>query len=103
MRIALIDGYIPTRGILEMTGVTYRKLHYWENKGVFGQSVRAGSGQILMWDSKLVKAILILREISEEMGEFNAVSVELLKRIIENYDEGGIQFSESTRLTWDVQ
>lgn len=102
VREALRNGYITTKDMLDLTGLTQRKLHYWEACGVFGKPVYAGSGNRRMWHSSLVKIVLILKEVSDELSEFNSTSTTLLKRIVDNFDNGYIQFSENTRLEWRV-
>lgn len=96
------DGYISSMEMLRLTGISYRRLDYWYTSGVFGTPTLCGSGHSRMWHESLVKQIQLLLEISEEFGHYNNTSIVLLKRIIENYYKGSIQFSPNTRLEWEV-
>lgn len=96
-------GYITTAELRQETGVTYRRLYYWQLCNVFGDHINPGSGYSLMWHESVVPIVHILNEIAMEMGEFNNTSTDLLRDVVRNYDNGGIQLSPNLRLEWDTE
>lgn len=96
-------GYITTEELRAHTGITYRRLYYWQLCNVFGPHINAGSGYSLMWHEDLIPIVHILNEIAMEMGEFNNTSTDLLRHVVEHYHDGGIQLSPNLRLEWDTE
>ena len=97
---ALENGYISTQQLIEKTGVTMRRLNYWEAQGVFGKPLPCGSGKRRFWHESLVEPIRLLAELSNGLGSNSHVSLSLMQRIYDSFGQGHINFTENTILKW---
>jgi MerR HTH family regulatory protein len=96
-------GYISSKEVHEITGVTARKLQYWELRGVFGNHTTPGSGHRRMWHSDIIPIMKLLLEFSKGFGEWNTMSVDLLRQVVENYELGFVEFTDNINLQWKVE
>lgn len=96
------NGYVSTIELQELTDISTRRVYYWIRSGVFGTPIHPGQGRRLMWHRSVIPVITILNELAMETGEYR-ISMETLRRVVENFDIGFIQYSEHVRIQWDTE
>ena len=96
------DGWIGFKEFKSLTGLSERRIHYWANSGVFGEPREIGSGFNRVWHRDAVPVARVLSELAAEFGEFNGVTMPLLKDIVENFDVGHVMLSDHIKLEWSI-
>lgn len=93
-------GTFSTSEIMEMTGISSRRINYWLTSGVFGEYRPQGSGSRVRWKKNVIPVIGVLLELSEELGGVNGGNTILMRQVVHNFDRGWVRIGNKVRLTW---
>lgn len=99
---AIEAGYISTTLLIQLTGVTMRRLNYWEVHGVFGPPLQCGSGKRRLWHKSIVPRVAVLAEIANSLGSNSHMSLSLMRDIFNAFDQGCIRLTDKVMLTWET-
>jgi len=98
---------LTTQQVCDKTGVTYRQLDYWERADLFVEfcTPAGGSGTHRRWKSSVLPIVIVLGELSSAMRKHPSVgqgapSIDLLRRVVENFDQGMLFLGDYVRILW---
>jgi len=105
------DDVFPytTKQVCDQTGVTYRQLDYWERADILTEFCvpAEGSGSRRRWAPQVLPIVVVLGELSRAVRRSStatqgAPSVDLLRRIVENFDRGQLILGDHVNILWET-